>query len=197
MTNPVTHCTRLFMMLALFTPGLLAAQTAATSSSGTATTDSTEKSMTSESGDKAFVKKALEGGNAEVKLGQLAEQKSQSEDVKQFGQKMVNDHTQLGDQMKPIAQQLKVSVPTGIPAKDQMLYSKLEKLSGSEFDREYIKAMLKDHQEDLKEFKKEASTGKNPEVKQAAQQGSTVISQHLSMIQQIAQKHQVSASGGE
>jgi|ERR1700730_1397869 len=63
--------------------------------------------------DQAFVRKALEGGAAEVQLGQLAQQKSPSDDVKQFGQKMMEDHTQLSDQMKSIAQQLGIQDPKG------------------------------------------------------------------------------------
>src|SRR5260370_2245340 len=107
--------------------------------------------------DQSFVRKALEGGAAEVQLGQLVQQKSQSDDVKQFGQKMVEDHTQLGDQMmKPIAKQLGVKEPKGPSKKDKELIAKLEGLSGQQFDEEYIKAMLKDHRQDLKEFKDKA-----------------------------------------
>jgi putative membrane protein len=145
--------------------------------------------------DQSFVKKALEGGAAEVELGQLAQQKSQSEDVKQFGQKMVQDHTQLGDQMKPIAQQLGVKEPKGPSKKDKELIGKLEALSGPQFDEAYIQAMVKDHKQDLKDFKDAAQTAQNPNVKQAAQQGAGVISQHLQMIQQIAQTHNVATDG--
>jgi len=145
--------------------------------------------------DQSFVRKALEGGVAEVQLGQLAQQKSQSDDVKQFGQKMVEDHTQLGDQMKPIAQQLGIKEPKGPSKKDKQLMAKLETLSGPQFDEAYILAMVKDHKEDLKEFKDEAQAAQNPNVKQAAQQGAGVISQHLQMIQQIAQNHNVATDG--
>jgi putative membrane protein len=145
--------------------------------------------------DQAFVRKALEGGAAEVQLGELAQQKSQSDDVKQFGQKMVQDHTQLGDQMKPIAQQLGVKEPKGPSKKDKELIAKLEGLSGPQFDEAYIQAMVKDHKQDLKEFKDAAQTAQNPNVKQAAQQGAGVISQHLQMIQQIAQAHNVPTEG--
>jgi putative membrane protein len=145
--------------------------------------------------DQSFVKKALEGGAAEVELGQLAQQKSQSEDVKQFGQKMVQDHTQLGDQMKPIAQQLGVKEPKGPSKKDKELIAKLEALSGPQFDEAYIQAMVKDHKQDLKDFKDAAQTAQNPNVKQAAQQGAGVISQHLQMIQQIARTHNVAIDG--
>jgi putative membrane protein len=145
--------------------------------------------------DQSFVKKALEGGTAEVQLGQLAQQKSQSEDVKQFGQKMVEDHTRLGDQMKPIAQQLGVKEPNGPSKKDKQLMAKLEGLSGQQFDQAYIQAMVKDHEKDLKEFQNEAQNGHDPNVKQAAQEGAGVISQHLQMIQQIAQTHNVAVGG--
>ena len=145
--------------------------------------------------DQAFVRKALEGGAVEVQLGQLAQQKSQSEDVKQFGQKMVEDHTQLAEQMKPIAQQLGVKEPKGPSKKDKQLIAKLEGLSGPQFDEAYIQAMVKDHKEDLKEFKDEAQAAQNQNVKQAAQQGVGVISQHLQLIQQIAQSHNVATEG--
>jgi len=145
--------------------------------------------------DQAFVRKALEGGAAEVQLGQLAQQKSQSEDVKQFGQKMVEDHTQLSEQMKPIAQQLGVKEPKGPSKKDKQLMAKLEGLSGPQFDEAYIQAMVKDHKEDLKEFKNEAQAAQNQNVKQAAQQGAGVISQHLQLIEQIAQSHNLATEG--
>jgi len=145
--------------------------------------------------DQVFVRKALEGGAAEVQLGQLAQQKSQSEDVKQFGQKMIDDHTQLGDQIKPIAQQLGVKAPDGPSKKDKQLIVRLEGLSGPQFDEAYIQAMVKDHKQDLKEFKDEAQVTQNPNIKQAAQQGTGVIAQHLQMIQQIAQNHNVPTEG--
>lgn len=145
--------------------------------------------------DKEFVRKALEGGTAEVQLGQLAQQKSQSDDVKQFGQKMIEDHTALGNQIKPIAQQLGVKEPKTPSKKDKQLMTKLEALSGPQFDEAYIQAMVKDHKQDLKEFKNEAQSAQDPNVKQAAQQGTGVISQHLQLIEQIAQNHNVAVEG--
>lgn len=143
--------------------------------------------------EKAFVSKALEGGAAEVQLGQLAEQKSQSNDVKQFGQKMVSDHSQMADKwFKPVAQQLGVPESKGPSKKDKKEIAKLQALSGQDFDREYITMMVKDHQKDLKDFKEEAQAAQNPNVKQVAQQGANVISQHLQLIEQIAKNHNIS-----
>lgn len=141
--------------------------------------------------DKEFVRKAMQGSMAEVQLGQLAEQKSSSQDVKQFAQKMTQDHSQLDDQMKPIAQQLGVQPPAKISKKAEKLNAKLQNMSGKQFNETYIKAMVKDHENDLSEFRHEAQTTQNPQLKQAAEQGAQVIEQHLAMIKQIAKDHGV------
>jgi putative membrane protein len=146
------------------------------------------------SADRVFVKKALEGGMAEVQLGQLALQKSSNDDVKQFAQKMVDDHTKLGDRMKPVAQQIGVKVPDGPSKKDQATMAKLQALNGDAFDKAYMKDMVKDHKSDLSDFKSEAQNGSSPVVKDAANQGAQMISQHLQMAQQIAQKDGAMAS---
>jgi putative membrane protein len=142
--------------------------------------------------DRTFVTKALAGGETEVQLGQLAQEKSQSNDVKQFGQKMVNDHSQMADKwFKPVAQQLGISQVKGPSKKDQKEIAKLQGLSGADFDREYITMMVKDHQQDLKEFNEEAQSSQNPNVKQIAQRGSSIIEQHLQLIEQIAKSHNI------
>ena len=143
--------------------------------------------------DHAFVREALQGGMAQVQLGQLAAQKSSSADVKQFAQKMVDDHTKLGDEMTTVAQQIGVKPPKGLSKKDKQLLAKLQELSGQQFDDAYIAAMVKDHKKDESAFKSEAELAQIPAVKQAAAQGATVIAGHLQMIQQIAQAHNVKA----
>jgi putative membrane protein len=168
----------------------------AASTSGTqAQANSTTNAGGMAGADKKFVKEAMEGGMAEVKLGQMASEKGNSPDVKEFGQKMVTDHTKLNDQMKPIASQMGIQPPAELPAKDKALQTKLEGLSGDAFDKAYMSAMVKDHKKDLAEFQKEASSGKNPQVKDAAQQGAQVIQQHLQMAQDVAQK--VGAGSGK
>jgi putative membrane protein len=143
------------------------------------------------SADKSFVKDAIEGGNAEVDLGQLAEQKGVSDDVKAFGKQMIDDHTQLGEQMKVVAGQIGVTPPKTMPATDKALELKLKVLSTDDFDQAYIKAMMKDHEEDLAAFQKESSEGSSPAVKQAAAKGQQVIASHLAMIRQIALAHNI------
>jgi putative membrane protein len=149
-------------------------------------------------GERAFVSKAMEGGMAEVQLGQLAEQKSQSNDVKQFAQKMVNDHGQMGEKwFKPVAQQMGLSEPKGPSKKDKKEIEKLQGLSGQDFDREYITMMVKDHKQDLKDFQSEAQAAQTPALKQIAEKGTQVIQQHLQLIEQIAKNHNVDVGGKE
>lgn len=148
--------------------------------------------------DQAFVSKAMQGGLAEVQLGQLAQQKAQSEDVKQFAQKMVNDHSQMNDKwLKPVAKQMSVSEPKGPSKKDKKLMEKLQGLNGQAFDTAYIQAMVKDHKEDLKDFQGESQTAQDPNVKQIATQGTDILQKHLQMIEQIAQAHNVPTDGKE
>jgi len=154
-------------------------------------------SVSSAMQDKEFVHAALQGGMAEVQLGQLAAEKGSSDDVKQFGQKMVADHTKLGDQMKLVAAQLGVKAPDGPSKKDKELYTKLQGLSGKDFDNAYIVAMVKDHKKDADEFKAQLQSSQNPAVQQVAQQGSQVIDQHLQMITEIAQNHNLMNSKGK
>jgi putative membrane protein len=137
--------------------------------------------------DKAFVKKALEGNMAEVQMGQLALQKSNDDQVKQFAQRMVDDHGKMLDQLKPVAEQMGVKVPAG-PSKGQMKsMDKMKALSGDAFDQAYIKDMVKDHKNDDSEFKQEAQSTQNPQLKQMVMQSDQIIESHLQQIQQIAQ----------
>jgi putative membrane protein len=150
----------------------------------------------SKASDKHFVKEAMAGSMAEIQLGQMARQKASSDDVKEFGQKMVQDHQKLNDQMQPIASQMGVTPPSDLSAKDKALQKKLEGLNGADFDKAYMSAMVQDHKKDLAAFKREAASASDPQVKDVAQQGSQVVAEHLQMAQDIAQKVGASSMGG-
>ncbi len=141
--------------------------------------------------DKIFLRKAAQGGLAEVQLGQLASQKASSEDVKQFGQRMVTDHTRLNETMKPIADSLGVMVPTKLNKMDQAEYDKLNGMSGEEFDKEYLAYMTTDHHKDLKEFQSESESGGDPALKEAAANGLKVIARHTRMVERLDAAHGV------
>lgn len=139
-------------------------------------------------GDRKFLTSAMQGDMAEIQLGNLALQKTTNPEIKQLAQKIVDDHTKLDEQVKPIASQFGVPPPTQVPAKDQALMTKLQALSGTDFDKQYVKSMVMDHKEDDKEFKKEETSGKNQTVKDAATQGEPVIAEHLQMAEGLQKK---------
>ena len=145
--------------------------------------------------DKQFLTDAAQGSNFEIKTAQLALQKAKSDDVKQFAQKMIDDHTKLNEAMTPIAQQAGVTPPTDISAKDQALYDKLQAKDGGQFEKAYIRAMVNDHEKDLKAFKKEANDGPFPDEKKAAQDNEDLIKGHLMMAQKLATVHNVPLNG--
>jgi putative membrane protein len=137
--------------------------------------------------DRSFLKKALEGSMAEVQTGQMIVSKTSNDQVKQFAQRMVDDHTKLIDQAKPVAQQLGVQVPSGPDKKSQEMMNKLQSMSGDQLNKAYMKDMVKDHEKDLKEFKSEAQNAKNPQVKQLAEQGEQIIQSHLDEAKKVAE----------
>jgi putative membrane protein len=149
-------------------------------------TNASEVSQTMK--DKMFLHKAAEGGMAEVQFGQLAVQKAGSDDVKAFGQKMVNDHTALNNDMAAVADSLGVRAPKTINKIDQAEYDKLNGLSGSDFDTEYLTVMVKAHHKDLREFRTEGAETQDPTLKAAVEKGEKVIHEHTMMVDKLARE---------
>jgi putative membrane protein len=138
--------------------------------------------------DKMFLRKAAEGGIAEVKLGQLAAQKASSDDVKAFGQKMVEDHTKLNIEMAQVADSMGVMLPKSMNKEDQAEYDKLSKLAGDEFDREYLSFMVKDHHNDLHEFRMEAASNADPTLRDEVVKAEVIIHEHTVMVDKLARE---------
>src|ERR1700676_5377938 len=144
----------------------------------------TEKSRPA-MGDAHFAKEAAQGGMAEVKLGQLAEEKGSSASVKSFGKRMVDDHSKAGDKLKEVASRESITLPSDLSAKDQATYYRLSKLNGAAFDRAYAKAMVKDHETDVAAFQKEANGGKNNSLKSFASETLPTLQDHLKQAKEM------------
>jgi len=136
--------------------------------------------------DHNFMIKAAQGGMAEVQLGQLAQQNGQSQQVKDFGQRMVEDHSKAGDELKQLASQEGVALPTSIDAKDQATMKRLQSLHGAAFDKAYMKDMVMDHKQDIAEFKHEASSGNDQAVKDWASKTLPTLESHLREAEKVA-----------
>jgi putative membrane protein len=172
--------------------GLVSLGAAAQSSDQSAKQDSSQASSAGSSqlssADQNFVKKAAAGGMAEVELGKLATEKASSDDVKKFGQRMVDDHSKANDQLKQLASQKGITLPSDLDPKDKALKDRLSKLSGSEFDRAYMKNMVRDHTKDVAEFRKESTSAKDSDLKKFASQTLPTLEDHLKEAKSVAPK---------
>jgi putative membrane protein len=143
--------------------------------------------------DATFYKHAAEGGIAEVELGALAQQKSSNPSVKDFGAMMVKDHSAANEKLKAIAGSKNIKLPSSPSVGQMSTKTKLKVLTGDTFDKSYVKGMIKDHQEDIAEFQKEAASGQDPDAKAFAQTTLPTLQTHLKRIQSIAADMGISA----
>jgi len=146
--------------------------------------DPTDKS----SQDQAFVNEAARGGKMEVELGRLAERNASTPAVKEFGSRMVKDHTRLNTELGSVAASIGLQVPKDLLPDQQSEYAKLSKLSGKSFDKEYMDSMVKDHTDDLAAFKKAESGTENNKLKKAIVGAIPVIQEHLTMAKSDSEK---------
>jgi putative membrane protein len=135
----------------LLSVGAASAQTGAAGQAGQAGTtaqSANEQRTRGDGSDQDFLKKAVIANLAEIELGRLAAQKAQNPEVKQFAQMMVDGHTKALDELKQLAQRSGgAELPATLDEKHQDLKQKLSGLSGEEFDREYMEAMIDEHQD--------------------------------------------------
>jgi putative membrane protein len=139
-------------------------------------------------GDKAFVKEAAIGGMAEVDLGTLAKEKASSPDVKQFGDRMVTDHSKANDELKQWAQQKNVTLPAELDAKHKATHERLAKLSGAAFDKAYMADMVEDHVKDVAAFKKASTAAKDPDLKAFVTKTLPTLEDHLKQARDVQAK---------
>ena len=147
--------------------------------------------------DMAFAREAAIGGMAEVELGNLAKQKASSSDVKQFGDRMVTDHGKGGEELKQWAQSKNITLPAELDAKHKALRDRLAKLPTDAFDRQYMNEMVMDHQHDVMAFKREASSGKDADLKAWAARTLPTLEEHLKMAKDAAMKVGASTGGAK
>ena len=129
--------------------------------------------------DRHFAEHAMAGGMMEVQLGKLADQRAASASVKTFGQRMVTDHSKANQRLSEIGSGLGLKPPAELPREQSRTVEKLAGLSGAEFDRAYMAAMIDDHKKDIGEFRKQAEKGENAQLKSFAQDSVPILEQHL------------------
>jgi putative membrane protein len=139
--------------------------------------------------DKTFVMKAAQGGLAEVQLGKLASEKGTAPEVKDFGTKMVTDHSANNQELASLATTKSITVPDKTDTKHQALIDKLDKMAaGKDWDKVYVDAMVTGHEKMDTLMSKEASSGSDPDLKSFASKTDETVKMHLSMAKDIQSK---------
>lgn len=144
-----------------------------------ATTTPTYSSAKLNAADSTFVMKAAAGGMMEVQGGETAQQNAQNDRVKSFGQMMVNDHNKANQQLQSLAAAKGLTLPAAVPEKEQKMLTQMKGQQGAAFDKHYMGMMVEDHQKDVAEFQKQASSASDPDLRSFASQTLPVLQMHL------------------
>jgi len=206
MTALRSHANVVLCSLAILLPAVVAAQShpmAGTSASipypsdgyGTLQPGGPEAAENHLRKDREFIKNGLQFDSAEARVAQLTRENSQSQNIRQLGEKLAEDQKQLNSQLDSIAKQLAVAAPRDLTRKDKQAVANLAKLSGEQFDQELIRFVASYHQQRLKECNSEMTATQDPAIRDAARDWVTVLSQHLQLIEQIAQSHNLTIKG--
>jgi putative membrane protein len=171
----------LVAIIAMAQPGQNANRLSQNSNQSGGQSGTTTQAMALSSADRKFVMEAAMGGMKEVELGRLAVERGASDAVKQFGQRMVDDHSRANSELMQLVSSKGVTLPTALDAKHQAVVAKWSQLSGEAFDRAYAKEMVKDHNKTLALFQREATRGTDADLKAFAQKTLPALQEHLSM----------------
>jgi putative membrane protein len=136
--------------------------------------------------DRSFISQAAYSSLAEVDLGKLAQTQASSQQVRDFGGRMVTEHTQMNNDLIALASNKGITPPSSTDDGREAIADLLEQLSGSDFDRQYIPQQLADHETTLTLFQGQASRGQDVELRQFAQRYSPVIQRHAEMLRRMS-----------
>jgi putative membrane protein len=137
--------------------------------------------------DKTFIQEAGAGNLAEAELGQLGEQRGATPAVKEFGRWMYTDHGLTANPwLAAILRQEHETFQPTLTAEQKQLRQKLEGLSGTQFDQQFMEHMVQDHEKTIPVFQKEAREGHNSALKSYAAGLTPVLQQHLAEAKELA-----------
>lgn len=141
--------------------------------------DSSGSMMTLDDNETEFLVEALSGGMMEVELGNLAQQKSSNNDIKEFGKMMSTDHTNANNAIQSVASMKSVTTPTSMSEDHMKMVNDLRTKTGREFDKDYISMMVNDHKKDVDKFEKMSTDAKDDDVRAMAAKILPTLRMHL------------------
>lgn len=135
--------------------------------------------------DHRFLTNAVQGSMAEVQLGQMAQQKGASEAVKEFGRMLEKDHAAANEKLKAIAKERQVELPADVGPEHQKTIAMLNSLSGEEFDRHFIRAQLREHRKDIRDFERAAERSMDTDLREFASGTLPALKSHYEKAREI------------
>lgn len=136
--------------------------------------------------DTTYVTKAAAAGLLEVQASQVAITRASNPDVRAFAQRMVKDHTTVGDELKTLAGKKGITVPATLPSDERAKLDKLNTLEGAKFDRTYADEVgVKAHKEAVSLFDHASKSAKDPDIKAFFTQNLPTLREHLQMAEQL------------
>ena len=130
-----------------------------------------------------FIRDAAQGDMLEMRLGEIAQQKAASPEVKEFAQRMQQDHSAHLEKVRGLAAGNNIKLSNELDSKHRSEVDKYAKMNGKDFDRQYMTHMVQDHQKDIKEYEKAQQQVTNPDEKALASETLPILKDHLSMAQ--------------
>jgi putative membrane protein len=168
---------------------------AANNGNGNKMTGANGTNGTISSADKRFIMDSGKVNVLEIKLGELAQKKAESAEVKSFAQRMVTDHTAAQNSLQSVAQKAGITLPTDLDSKDKNTYNRLEKLSGKQFDREYMNAMVAGHTKTANNMKHEENKLSDSDLKSWDINTLKTVEEHVKLAKQTDKAIQTANSG--
>lgn len=136
--------------------------------------------------DRAFLAEAANSGLAEVEASRLVAGRTDNAAIKSFAQQLERDHVSANDELKRLAEQKGVQLPTTIGGEPRGQLSKLTTMSKSDMDRTFLEEFgIKDHRKAISQFERQARETQDPDVKAFAERTLAKLREHLAMAQQM------------
>jgi putative membrane protein len=136
--------------------------------------------------DAGFMKDAARGGTAEVKMGELGRSNGESQAVRDFSQRLVDDHTKANQELEKLAIRKGVILPDGVSEEHKTMLQHLSSLKGREFDTAFQQHAVEDHKKDIEKFETASAKAKDPEVRSFAEKALPMLQRHLDMAQNLS-----------
>jgi putative membrane protein len=146
--------------------------------------------------DRSFIQELAQGNRVEVQLGRIAVQRATNPEVKEFAQRMIDDHSKLQSRLETFAAGRNMRLPSSTTAEQQNLVSRLQGLSGSEFDRQYITTMLEEHRNDVAKVQQHMTATQDPAVQELARDTLPILENHIRIAENVAGRMGIPAGPG-